>query len=69
MLTMSKNTNCFKVHPDVEPGPCVYRSKHDIHQRDIFVYNKECQMLLNFTNLCPIILIYLKMPVYARNVI
>jgi hypothetical protein len=51
MLTMSKNTNCFKVHPDVEPGPCVYCSKHDISKR-------------YFTNLCQIILIYLKMPVY-----
>jgi hypothetical protein len=29
MLTMSKNSNCFKVHLDVKPGPCVYCSKHD----------------------------------------
>ena len=51
MLTKSKNTNCFKVHPDVEPGPCVYCSNHDISKR-------------YFTNLCQIILIYLKMPMY-----
>ena len=51
MLTMSKNTNCFRVHPDVEPGPCVYCSKRNISKR-------------YFTNLRQIILIYLKMPVY-----
>ena len=40
MLTMSKNTNCFKVHPDVEPGPCVYCSKHDISKRYIHLQQR-----------------------------
>jgi hypothetical protein len=37
---MSKNTNCFKVHPDVEPGPCVYCSKHDISKRYIHLQQR-----------------------------
>jgi hypothetical protein len=40
MLTMSKNTNCFKVHLDVEPGPCVYCSKHDISKRYIHLQQR-----------------------------
>lgn len=40
MLTMSKNTNCFKVHPDVEPGPCVYCSQHDISMRYIHLQQR-----------------------------
>ena len=40
MLTISKNTNCFKVHLDVEPGPCVYCSKHDISKRYIHLQQR-----------------------------
>ena len=40
MVTMSKNTNCFKVHSDVESDPCVYCSKHDISKRYIHLQQR-----------------------------
>ena len=68
MVTMSKNTNCFKVHSDVESDPCVYCSKHDISKRYIHLQQRVSDApefyKFVFDNL-----IYLKMPVYVGNVI